>query len=54
MATKIQIRRDTSANWASVNPVLASGELGFDTTTATLKVGDGVTAWLSLAALAYR
>lgn len=44
-------RRDTAANWASANPVLASGELGFDTTNKILKIGDGSTAWNSLAPL---
>ena len=44
----IQLRRDTAANWASVNPVLASGQPGYDTTNKILKVGDGSTAWASL------
>jgi len=44
----IQLRRDTAANWASVNPVLASGQPGYDTTNKILKIGDGVTAWASL------
>jgi len=48
MANIIKPRRDTSANWASVNPVLASGEIGLDTTTKQFKVGDGTTAWSSL------
>lgn len=51
MSTRIQVRRDTSANWATADPVLAEGEFGLDVTTATLKVGDGVTAWSSLSAL---
>lgn len=45
----IQIRRDTSANWESINPVLLLGELGADMTLHRLKVGDGVTAWKNLA-----
>lgn len=49
MAVLIQIRRDTSSNWASANPVLADGELAWVTDTLQLKVGDGVTAWNSLA-----
>jgi len=49
MATKLQIRRDTAANWASANPVLSSGELGFETDTYKLKIGDGSSAWNSLA-----
>jgi hypothetical protein len=44
----IQVRRDTAANWSSVNPVMASGELGFETDTGVLKIGDGSTAWNSL------
>jgi len=51
MATKIQIRRDTAANWTSANPTLSSGELGYETDTDKVKVGDGTTAWTSLAYL---
>lgn len=47
MAT-IQIRRDTSANWTSVDPILAVGEFGLDTTNDILKLGDGVTLWSEL------
>lgn len=43
-------RRDTAANWTSTNPILAAGELGFDTTNKVLKIGDGTTAWNSLGA----
>lgn len=49
MAGKIQMRRDTAANWTSVNPILASGEIGLETDTDLFKVGDGVTAWSSRA-----
>ena len=49
MASIIQIRRDSAANWTSTNPVLASGELGTETDTSKLKIGDGTTAWTSLA-----
>ena len=48
MATKIQIRRDTTSNWSSANPVLSSGELGINLTTGQFKIGDGSTAWNSL------
>ena len=48
MASRIQIRRDTSSNWTSANPVLAQGEIGFETDTYKLKIGDGVTEWNSL------
>ena len=32
MAFRIQIRRDTTINWAAVNPILLDGEMGLDTT----------------------
>jgi hypothetical protein len=47
--TKIQLRRGTAAQWASVNPTLSSGEPGMETDTLKLKIGDGATAWNSLA-----
>lgn len=50
MAVIIQMRRDTSANWASANPTLAQGEPGYVTDTGILKIGDGVTDWNSLSA----
>ncbi|MBQ8465286.1 MAG: hypothetical protein IJ545_04675 [Alphaproteobacteria bacterium] len=48
MATKIQLRQDTAANWNSANPVLASGEIGVDLTNKDFKVGDGSTSWKRL------
>jgi hypothetical protein len=48
MATQIQLRRDTAANWTSINPVLLMGELGYETDTNKFKVGDGTTAWSSV------
>jgi hypothetical protein len=48
MAVKLQLRRDTTANWSASNPVLAEGEIGIDTTLKQAKIGDGVTAWNSL------
>lgn len=48
MALQLQIRRDTAANWTSVNPTLAQGELGYELDTGKVKVGDGSTAWASL------
>ncbi len=51
MADLIQIRRDTASNWTSANPVLAQGELGAETDTSKIKIGDGSTAWSSLSYL---
>jgi hypothetical protein len=48
MATRIQKRRDTAANWAAVNPVLAQGEEGLELDTNKEKIGNGTTAWNSL------
>ena len=48
MAATIKIRRGTSTQWSVANPVLASGELGIDTTLNQFKIGDGATAWNSL------
>jgi len=45
MITRIQLRRDTTANWGSVDPVLAAGEAGYDLDTKKLKIGDGTTKW---------
>jgi hypothetical protein len=43
-----QIRKDTAANWTANNPTLAIGELGYEIDTRRLKIGDDVTAWISL------
>lgn len=44
-----QQRRDTAANWTSQNPTLKAGEIGYETDTGYVKVGDGSTAWTALA-----
>lgn len=49
MAVRIQFRRGTAAEWASANPTLAAGELGYEVDTAKFKLGDASTAWNSLA-----
>ncbi len=48
MAVKIQLRRDTAANWNSNNPILAEGEIGVELDTNRMKVGDGSTHWNDL------
>ena len=48
MANKIQLRRDTAANWTTVNPILTDGEPGLETDTNKTKYGDGTTAWVDL------
>lgn len=46
--SNIQIRRDTYANWESINPILSSGEITFDSTNNKIKVGNGTSHWLDL------
>ncbi len=45
----IRFRRGTAAEWAAANPVLADGEPGHEIDTGVVKIGDGVTAWNSIA-----
>jgi hypothetical protein len=45
MAYRITLRRDTSANWITNNPVLLLGEPGYETNTARMKIGDGESNW---------
>ncbi|CAB5218294.1 hypothetical protein UFOVP204_176, partial [uncultured Caudovirales phage] len=45
---RIQIRRGTSTEWTSVNPVLAGGEAGFESDTKKIKIGDGTSTWTAL------
>jgi hypothetical protein len=49
ITARMQVRRDTEANWASNNPVLLSGEIGYVTDEHYFKIGDGSTAWNGLA-----
>jgi len=49
MATRMQQRRGTAAQWTSANPILAAGEMGFETDTNKFKIGDGTNNWASLA-----
>lgn len=48
MSVRIQLRRDTAANWTNLNPVLGDAEAGYVKDTGQLKFGDGATAWNSL------
>jgi len=48
MANRIQLRRDTAANWEDADPTLAAGEVGVDLTNRKIKIGDGSTKWTDL------
>ena len=46
---RLKLRSDTASNWTSANPTLLTGELGRETDTGKIKIGNGSTAWTSLA-----
>ncbi len=48
MAVQIQLRNDTASAWTSANPVLAEGEIGIETDTRLIKLGDGINNWNDL------
>lgn len=45
---RILPRRGTAAAWTAANPVLGVGEVGYESDTGLVKIGDGSTAWTSL------
>jgi len=45
---RIQVRRGTAAQWTSVNPILAAGELGVESDTNLFKFGNGSSTWTAL------
>ena len=46
---RIQVRRGLSTEWASVNPILAAGEMGLESDTNFIKFGNGTDHWADLA-----
>jgi Major tropism determinant N-terminal domain len=48
MSVQIKLRRDTAANWTTVNPVLGEGEPGLESDTGKIKYGNGTDHWNSL------
>jgi hypothetical protein len=49
MPIRLQFRRGLASQWASANPVLSEGELGLILDTGQFKIGNGTTAWNTLA-----
>ena len=45
---RMKQRRGTAAAWTAADPILASGEIGYETNSGKLKIGDGVTTWAGL------
>ncbi len=48
MPYRILLRRDNAASWTYNDPVLMSGEPGYETDTGKLKIGDGQSPWSAL------
>lgn len=45
---RLLLRSGTASEWTAQNPILALGEIGYESDTKKLKIGDGTTAWNSL------
>ena len=48
VAKRLQIRHDTAANWSTANPRLLPGEIGIETDTNRMKLGNGLNNWNDL------
>lgn len=46
--SKTTLRHDTVENWVRSNPILLNGEVGVETDTSKMKMGDGKTQWNDL------
>lgn len=46
--TTIQHKRDTAAIWTASGRILANGQLGYETDTGRVKIGNGSSVWSSL------
>lgn len=49
LAGSIQLWNRTAAEWTADNPILKDGQPGIETDTRQIKIGDGITAWNSIA-----
>ena len=45
MAQVIQLRRGSTSEWSTADPVLAQGEIGVDINVNRFKIGTGLTSW---------
>lgn len=48
MSVRIQMRRGTTSEWNSADPTLNEGEIGYNSTLAAFKIGDGTSLWSAL------
>lgn len=45
MAQQIIIRNGTALQWTTADPILLEGEIGYETDTNKLKIGNGIAVW---------
>lgn len=43
--TRVTLRHDISSTWTLFNPILLKGEVGIETDTGRMKIGDGESKW---------
>ena len=48
MSVRIQMRRGTTSQWNTADPILNEGEIGYNSTLASFKIGDGTSIWSDL------
>lgn len=48
MSVRIQMRRGTTSEWNDADPILNEGEIGYNSTLASFKIGDGESLWSEL------
>ena len=48
MSVRIQMRRGTTSEWNSADPILNEGEIGYNSTLTSFKIGDGTSIWSDL------
>ena len=48
MEVILKNKRFSKESWITNNPILADGELGFESDTSNFKIGDGVSRWNDL------
>jgi hypothetical protein len=48
VAKRLQLRHDTAMRWTMANPKLLAGEIGLETDTNRMKIGNGLLNWNDL------
>lgn len=48
MIVRIQVRRGLSSEWVTANPILSSGEFGYETDSGRVKIGNGSSLWTDI------